>query len=92
MRDPKHEKKAKKELRKLIRSLTIDTWMKSYFIFEKVTTRKVLRDGTVVSFSVTAPPRPRKEPTKLPTKAKTKAKTIRAKTVKENHAPELRPG
>ncbi len=85
MRDPKQEKKARRQLRKMLRSLSSKKWFDTYFNLGAVKARKVLADGTVVSFSVAEPTRSpaRKEPKKLPAKA--------LKTAKGNHAPEARP-
>ena len=62
MQDPKKVKKAKKQLKTMLKSLTRD--QESFFKLGKFECKKTLDDGTIVSFSIVEPdhkaPRPRK--------------------------------
>jgi hypothetical protein len=53
MRDPKNEKKSRKELRRMLASISKE--QKSFWKLGKFACRKVLADGTIVTFSITEP-------------------------------------
>ncbi len=84
MRDPKKEKKALKELRKKLRSLSSKDHVEGFFKLGRFACRKVLADGTVVQFSITEPAhraRPQKNSKTLPApKRETKVKSNHAAT------------
>jgi hypothetical protein len=55
MRDPKKEKKAKKELRRMFKELSKRSQVDSYFEIGKFEASNVLADGTLVKIAVIEP-------------------------------------
>ena len=82
MRDPKKEKQSKKELKKMLASLSSKDYFESFWRLGKFQATKTLADGTRIVFSVTEPQhaRPRAG------KAKT---TITTATSRQPKKPEL---
>lgn len=78
MRDPKKEKKSKKEVRKMFRSLSGKEYVDSFFAMGRFQARKVLADGTIVTVVVQEPGHTARP--KRPTR------TAAPPTKKSNHA------
>jgi hypothetical protein len=62
MRDLKKVKKARKELRRMLRALGNKDQLDAYFAVGAFKARKKLGDGSIVHFSVTEPGHNRREP------------------------------
>ncbi len=79
MRDPKKEKKSKKEIRRMLRSLASKDHVDGFFSVGRFQARKVLADGTIVTFSVQEPGH-RARPKTLPTPRREVKKTSHSPT------------